>query len=133
MKKIALQLFYVVAFTLFAFVAVSFIAKKGKPTKVAEKFVVALQKHDYASAKKYSTQATKDVLTLLEALDTEKKAEPAKKLTFLSEKIEGDKATVTYKVEGNEEIATLKLEKEGKEWLVGMNKEDFIPENDKNK
>lgn len=133
MKKYSLQLFYIIAFTLFAFITLSFIVKKGKPTKAAEKFIVALQKRDYETVKKYSTQSTKDIIILLESFDTEKKADPPKKLTFLTEKVEGNKATVTYKTEGSDEIATLKLEKEGKEWLVAMNKEEFMPENDTNK
>lgn len=133
MKKYSLRLFYIVAFTLFAFIAVSFIVKKAKPTKSAESFLVALQKRDYETAKKYSTQSTKDIIILLESFDTERKPDTPKKITFLSEKVEGDKATVTYKTEGSEEIATLKLEKEGKDWLVAMNKEEMMGENDGNK
>ncbi|HTN47384.1 MAG TPA: NTF2-like N-terminal transpeptidase domain-containing protein [Flavipsychrobacter sp.] len=119
--------------------AMSFVAcKTDTPKAAAEKFLNGLYHMDYETAKSVSTEQTKGMLDLMAQFSTmmpdSAKTEAKKiKVTIKDEKIEGDKATVTYtsSEDGNKMERKLELVKGGEDakenkgkWLVAWNKDD---------
>lgn len=114
--------------------------KSDTPKAAAEKFLNGFYHFDYDAAKSVSTKETKQTLDLMSQLTAmypdSAKAEAKKiKITIKDEKIEGDKATVTYTSsdDGNKMERKLNLvkggddEKENKgKWLVAWSKDDSM-------
>lgn len=93
-------------------------AKKG-PEQVAEKFLKHLNKQEYAEAKKYATESTKQMLDFLAQFPQQEVKEV--KIENMKCNEEGDKAKCTYTVDGKEE--SIDLVKVDGNWLVDMPKE----------
>ncbi|MCW5898436.1 MAG: DUF4878 domain-containing protein [Flavobacteriales bacterium] len=98
------------------------------PSDVASKFLDHTNKMEFKEAKKYATKATGEVLDMIGGMAAMMPKEDPKSFKILSEKIDGDKATVTYRTDGKEEDETLNLVKEDGKWLVNMSKEDMNKE-----
>ncbi|MFM2135052.1 MAG: hypothetical protein RL021_452 [Bacteroidota bacterium] len=98
------------------------------PSEVAENFLKDLGKKDYNGAKSYSTDEGDRVIEMMKDLD-EMMPDSARQETsyeVLSEKIEGNVATVQFKVSGStEEPESLTLIKEEGKWQVSMTKESM--------
>lgn len=96
------------------------------PSQVAEQYLTALNKMDFDAAKKLGTEKTGQMLDMMAPM-MKMMGDAAKKevgFKILGEKIEGEKATVTYRSDDKEADETLTLiQKDGK-WLVDMAKED---------
>ena len=122
------------------------------PKKVASHFLEAMERRDYNDAMSCSTRSTQKLLTQLQRLEEltgENDAVKPNKVTIVSEEIQGDKAVVYFKEEGNELQQRISLkriadEKNNKVWKVDLLKEELqlnrdaglesIPEsNDNNK
>ncbi len=125
MKNLALLFLTVVLFTS--------CSKDAGPRPVAEKFLEAMQKHDYTEAAKYGSKETMKLLQQLEkveALEGGPKESQAKKVTIVSEDIQGDIAVVYFTEEGDDMQQKITLRKvmnqEGKvEWKVSLKKEEI--------
>ena len=114
----------VIAFVILAFV----IGCSGNsPKSVADNFLKAMNKMDFEGAKKYGTEDTGKMLDMLSGFmkmmpDSSKKETHSQ---IISEAIDGDKATVTYKDEKNEGEQVLNLVKIDNQWKVSMNKDNL--------
>ena len=102
------------------------------PKSVAENFLKALNRMDYETAKKYGTQDTGKLLDMMSGFakmmpDSLKKE---KNFEIKDEKIEGDKATVTYTESGEEGDLSLNLVKLDGKWKVAMSKDSMNGEED---
>ncbi len=100
---------------------------ENSPKSVAENFLKAMNKMDFDGAKKYGTDETGKMLDMLSGFskmmpDSAKKESKAE---IISEKIEGDKATVIYKDEGKSEEQVLNLIKIDNQWKVAMSKDNM--------
>lgn len=98
------------------------------PKGVAKNFLKAYSKADFEGAKKYGTEETGKLLDMLSGFskmmpDTVKNKEVETDIT--SEKIDGDKATVTYKEDGKDVGQTLNLVKVDGKWKVAMSKDNM--------
>ncbi|MBK9175821.1 MAG: DUF4878 domain-containing protein [Flavobacteriales bacterium] len=96
------------------------------PTQVAEKYLTALNKQDFDAAKKLGTEKTVAMLDMIAPMmkmmgDAAKEKSGFK---ILGEKIEGEKATVTYRGEGKDADETVTLVQMDGKWLVDMAKEE---------
>jgi hypothetical protein len=99
----------------------------NSPKSVAENFLKAMNKMDFEGAKKYGTEDTNKMLDMLSGFakmmpDSAKKEV---KTEIVSEKVEGDKATYTYKEKDKEEEQTIHLVKVDGKWKVAMSKDDM--------
>lgn len=97
------------------------------PKSVAGNFLKSMNKMDFDGAKKYGTDETGKFLDMMSGLakmmpDSSKKEV---KTEITSEKIDGDKATVTYKEEGKDGDQTLNLAKVDGKWKVVMSKDNM--------
>ncbi len=107
--------------------------KKDKgPIPVAEQFLAAIQEHDYDQAAEFGTKETIKLLKQfkkIEELNGSEEKEKLNKITILSEDIQGKKAMVYFKEEGNDneqKITLEKVEEDGeKVWKVAMKKEEI--------
>jgi hypothetical protein len=100
----------------------------NSPKSVAENFLKAMNKMDFEGAKKYGTEDTNKMLDMLSGFakmmpDSAKKEDV--KVEITSEKVEGDKATYTYKEVGKDEQQTINLVKVDGKWKVAMSKDDM--------
>ena len=103
------------------------------PKKVASHFLEAMEKRDYNDAMSCSTRSTQKLLTQLQRLEEltgENDAVKPNKVTIVSEEIQGDKAIVYFKEEGNELQQRISLkriadEKNNKVWKVDLLKEEL--------
>lgn len=103
------------------------------PRPVAEKFLTAMQGHQYEEAGKYGTEETLKLLKQFEKIEKlngeDAPSESAGKITILSEDIKGKTAVVYFKEEGNDleqHITLQKVEVDGKnEWRVALKKEEI--------
>lgn len=126
MKKLYCFLSMIVIFTLSA-------CKKDQgPIPIAEQFLIAIQKRDYDKAAEFGTKETVKLLRQfekIESLSGEENDENLCKITILSEDIQGKKAMVYFKEEGNEleqKITLVKVKEDGSEsWKVAMKKEEM--------
>src|SRR5690606_34701343 len=96
MKKIILS------FTALLLASICFVGcSSNSPKASADKFLTALAHMDYEAAKSVSTDETKKMIDLISSFSSmmpdSAKAEAKKiKISIKDEKIDGDKATVTY-------------------------------------
>jgi hypothetical protein len=102
------------------------------PKSVAENFLKAMNKMDYETAKKYGSADTGKLLDMMSGFakmmpDSAKKE---KSFEIKDEKIEGDKAIVTYTESGEEGEQTLNLLKVDGKWKVAMSKDSMNGEGD---
>jgi hypothetical protein len=98
------------------------------PKTVATKFLTATAEQNYDEAKKYATEETGQVLDMVSGMAKamgEGTAKEKESFEVISEKIDGETATVTYKKKGEEAEQTLKLKQVSGEWKVSMGKEDM--------
>ncbi len=100
----------------------------NSPKSVAENFLKAMNKMDFDGAKKYGTEDTGKMLDMLggfaKMMPDSAKKDVKTKIT--SEKIEGDKATYTYKEVGKDSgEQTIHLVKVDGNWKVAMSKDDL--------
>jgi hypothetical protein len=110
---------------------VGFLAACGggdSPKSVAEHFLKSMNSMDFEGAKKYGTEDTDKLLDMMSGFakmvpDSMKANET--KFEITGEKIEGDKATVTYKEEGREGEIPLSLVRVDGKWKVSMSKESM--------
>ncbi len=98
------------------------------PSDVASKFLTHIDKKEFKEAKDYGTKATGELLDMVASMASMMPKEDPKGFTIKEEKIDGDKATVTYRSNGKEADETLNLVKEDGKWLVSMSKEDLNKE-----
>ena len=97
------------------------------PKAVAEKYLKAIGSYDFDAAKKYGTE---DTGKLLEMMSGFAKMVPDStkddiQFTILDERIDGEKAVVIYKEDGEEAEVTLNLLKVEGKWKVNMTKESI--------
>lgn len=99
------------------------------PSDVAKKFLDHTNKLEFKEAKTYSTKATGELLDMIAGMaGMMGEQPPAPAYTIVGETIDGDKATVTYRSEGEEADESIKLVKEDGKWLVSISKEDLDKE-----
>lgn len=102
--------------------------KGDSPREVAESFLSSFGSGDYSRAKDYGTEETDRMMDMLIGF---KKMSPDSsfeelKFEIVSERVEGDVATVMYKPSGSaDQPAPLTLIQEDGKWLVSMNKESL--------
>ena len=94
------------------------------PTQVAEKYLTHLKKMEFDDAKKYGTEKTGAMLDLMSGMASMMPKSESTGFKILSEAIEGEKATVTYRGEGSEADEVVTLVKQDGKWLVDMSKEE---------
>ena len=117
--------FYKTGLTVFTMLLLA--CSGNSPKSVATHFLKAMYKSDFEEAKKYGTEETAKMLDMLSGFakmmpDSAKKDV---KTEIVSEKVEGDKATYTYKEEGKNEEQTIHLVKIDGKWKVAMSKDDM--------
>ena len=103
------------------------------PKKVASQFLQAMENRKYDDAMACSTKSTQKLLTQLKRLEEltgENDAIKPNKITIVSEDIQGDKAIVYFKEEGNELQQRISLkrmtdDKNNKVWKVDLLKEEL--------
>lgn len=100
---------------------------EATPKSVAEKFVVAIEDKKFEEAEKLATPESKQVIDMLKGFSSmmPDSAKTKKEFEFGEEKVEGDKATVSYKVKGSDKNQTVNLVKKDGKWLVAMSKADM--------
>ena len=121
--------FFVILATLFF----SCSSETDTPKNVASQFLQAMENRNYEEAMTYSTKSTQKLLTQLKRLEEltgENDAVKPNKVTIVSEEIQGDKAIVYFKEEGNELQQRISLkriadEKNNKVWKVDLLKEEL--------
>src|SRR5262245_2831317 len=114
-------------FFLFVFSLLISCMGSDKPKSVAEQFLQVMNKFDFETAKKYGTEDTGKLLDMMSGFskmmsDSARKEE---KYEMLNESIDGDRATVSYRVEGREETEKLDLVKVNGKWKVAMSKDSM--------
>lgn len=97
------------------------------PKSVAEHFLKAMNKMDYETAKKYGSEDTGRLLDMMSgfAKMIPDSAREEKSFEIKDEKIDGDKATVTYVQSGEVGEQTLDLVKIDGKWKVAMSKDSM--------
>ncbi|MBP7166061.1 MAG: DUF4878 domain-containing protein [Bacteroidia bacterium] len=103
------------------------------PRPVAEKFLTAMQAHQYEEAGKYGTDETLKLLKQFEKIEKlngiDSSLESTGKITILSEDIKGKTAIVYFKEDGNEieqHITLQKVDVDGHPvWRVALKKEEI--------
>ena len=121
--------FFVILATLFF----SCSSETDTPKNVASQFLQAMENRNYEEAMTYSTKSTQKLLTQLKRLEEltgENDAVKPNKVIIVSEEIQGDKAIVYFKEEGNELQQRISLkriadEKNNKVWKVDLLKEEL--------
>jgi uncharacterized protein YfeS len=104
-------------------------SQKDDPVASAKAFYEALAKKDFKTAKQFATKDSKTMLELIESMSqmaadvkTEQDDwEKMKNAVYSNADIEGDRATVTVKIGGEENL--VKLKKEDGTWKVALDKE----------
>ncbi|MEA2042301.1 MAG: DUF4878 domain-containing protein [Bacteroidota bacterium] len=115
---------FVLLFTTFMFSCGG--GSSSSPQDAAESFLKALTKQDYDTAKKYSTETTVQMLTMIESMagmasEEDMDMGSMDDITWGETDIDGDNAVVHYKTpEGDEK---LDLKKVDGDWKVDMKKE----------
>jgi hypothetical protein len=97
------------------------------PKSVAENFLKAMNKMDYETAKKYGSEDTGRLLDMMSGFANmiPDSAKQEKSFEIKDEKIDGDKATVTYSQSGEVGEQTLDLVKIDGKWKVAMSKDSM--------
>ena len=125
MKKLV---FSVVALFVMAITLVS--CGGGSPKASAEKFLNGLYHMDFAAAKEVSTDETKkqvDAYEQMMGMMQQNAKDEAKKIKVevMEPKVEGDNATVEYKLSNDPTARTLKMVKKDGKWLAAWSKMDM--------
>ena len=114
---------------LLSVIVATFIACGGgdTPKSVAEKFLKSLNKMDYETAKKYGSEDTGKLLDMMSGFANlmPDSAKQERSFEMKEEKINGDKATVTYAASGEEGEQSLNLIKIDGKWKVAMSKDSM--------
>jgi len=102
----------------------------GGPKANAEKFLNGLYHMDFAGAKEVSTDETKKQVEAYEqmmGMMQQNAKDEAKKLKVevMEPKVEGDNATVEYKLSNDPTAKTLKMVKKDGKWLAAWSKMDM--------
>lgn len=102
----------------------------GGPKANAEKFLNGLYHMDYAAAKEVSSEETKKQVDAFEQMSTmmaQNGKDEAKKIKVdvMEPKVEGDNATVEYKLSNDPTVKTLKMVKKDGKWLASWSKMDM--------
>jgi len=99
----------------------------GGPKGAAQKFLDGLYHLDFAAAREVSTEETKKNLDNYESMHQNDNKEEAKKIKVevLEPKVNGDNATVEYKLSNDPTVRTLKLVKKNGKWLAEWTKMDL--------
>lgn len=127
MKKALLGLAFIVA-------VIATGCNSNSPKPVAEKFLTSFWHMNYKEAKTVSTDATKQMLEMLETMAVrlpDSEVKKAQKVTVEITKVEenGDKAVVFYKTSEMKDEKKLNLIKQNDKWLVNFTKnDDFMNE-----
>lgn len=97
------------------------------PKSVAENFLKSLNKMDYETAKKYGSEDTGKLLDMMSGFSKlmPDSARQERSFEMKEEKINGDKATVTYTASGEEGEQSLNLIKIDGKWKVAMSKDSM--------
>jgi hypothetical protein len=98
------------------------------PESVAEDFLNALEKKDFAKAKELSTPESLQIIELVEkfsALDTAK-AESKTAVKVSKCELTGDKGVCTYCCNEEGKESTVNVKKVNDKWLVDMSKESLM-------
>lgn len=122
MKKNLLAL---VAFSLFLTTVFIACKSEGDPKAVTENFFAALNKKDFATAKKYATKESQDFLSMLEGAATMAKDSSGfkdEKINVSNLKTDGDNATVDIAGSDNTHPLTVHLKKQDGAWKVAFDK-----------
>lgn len=122
MKKNRILLFAVAMAFMFA------CSSGDSPKAVAENFLTAWSKADFEDAKKFGTDDSKKLLDMMNSFKTMVDDSTLKHETpfeIIREKIEGDKAIIFYKEEGNPVESQLPLVKVNGKWKVNVTKESI--------
>ncbi|MFN8164864.1 MAG: DUF4878 domain-containing protein [Bacteroidia bacterium] len=119
MKKInSLFLSCLIVFSLFS------CSGGDAPKSITEKFLSAVSSGDYEQARKYGTEDTDRLLDTMEGFK-KMGADPGAtdiKFEVVDEKITGESAVVTVKIEGHTKEQTFNLIREQGKWKVAMTK-----------
>ena len=99
--------------------------KKNTPEAIAEKYLNHLNKKEYAEAKKLGTEATGQMIDMMESFaGADKKAEVKNvKIENIKCETTEDKSSCTYTEDGKPANAPITLVKKDGNWLVDMKKE----------
>jgi len=98
------------------------------PSKSASKFLNAFNEKDYEEARKYASPETAKLVDLMESLSkmsTSIDTLQHNKIEVVSEKIDGETATVTFREEGSDETEDIKLKKIDGKWMVHITKTEI--------
>lgn len=96
------------------------------PKAVAQKFITAIEDKKFDDAAALGTEDTKKAVQMLQSFASMMPADAKKKeFEFGEEKVDGDKATVSYKEKGTDKEQTVNLVKQDGKWLVSMSKEEM--------
>jgi|GEM_PF-3073892 hypothetical protein len=92
------------------------------PKEIGEKFLTAISKGDYETAKQFATEDAKSSLDMMASMEKSLPAGEKKesKIEIGEVKEEGDKATLSYKEDGTDK--TLDLVKVNGEWKANWSK-----------
>ncbi|HEX5001923.1 MAG TPA: DUF4878 domain-containing protein [Bacteroidia bacterium] len=104
----------------------------NKPSAVASSFLSAVNDKNYEAARKYATPETGKLIDLMEQLQKMSTATDSiapVDFEVVSEKIDGDKAVVTFKEKGSDDSQTINLIKSNDKWLVSLSKQDLAAKN----
>ena len=108
-------------------------SKTSTPKEVAGDFLNAVGENNYKKAKDFGTDETDRLMDMLEGFNKMMVNEESNKVAYevISENIEGDVATVTYREKGKTGTSqTIKLIRQNGAWLVAMDKESFGTDTD---
>ncbi len=127
MKKIVLPVLvlFVISLTIVS------CGNKSNPKDVAQKFLTALTKQDYETAKKFGTPETGKMMDMLSSFsgmmpDSIKNKAKDVKIEIKNVKETGDKCEVTYTNTDKPGDQTLNLVKKEGKWLVNMSKDETM-------
>jgi hypothetical protein len=97
------------------------------PKAVAEKYLNAIGSYDFDAAKKYGTEDTGKLLDMMSgfAKMVPDSTKDDIRFTILDERIDGEKAVVIYKEEGEDAEVSLSLLRVDGKWKVNMTKESI--------
>lgn len=97
------------------------------PKSVSEKYLKAIGAYDFDAAKKYGTEDTGKLLDIMNGFAKMVPDSTKNNINFtiLDERIDGDKAVVVYKEEGEDGETSLSLLRVEGKWKVNMTKESI--------
>jgi len=112
---------------LFVFAFLFSCADRDSPKAVAEKFLKAVNSHDYDAARKYGTEETEKFLDMYSGFSKMMPDTASKDLKFeiTRQNIDGDNAVIYYKEEGKEGEQQLPMIKMDGKWKVILSKESI--------